>query len=252
MVRSRSSVFVLALPALLPLLLMAAACGSSPEQQQLQKYFQASRLRDNATLANIATVSFSPTEHGTVQSFDVVNAGPEERRPLKLKELATAEEDARKADEEFNKKKKEYQDANRMAIERVLKAERANASLRGADADVQKAWTEWRDNTQHHAKTLADARKALTAERSLAEASVYDARNPVDATKYDGELITKDLTVRARVRMPDGAVQDKDLHIRLTRADLINGPEPRGTVNGRWIITQIGEAPPGGGAPTSN
>jgi hypothetical protein len=244
MVRPRPSVFVLSLPALLPLLLLAAACSSGPEQQLLQKYFQASRLRDNTTLANIATVSFSPTEQGAVQSFEIVNAGEEQRRPLKLRDLATAEEEARRADEDFNKKKKEYQDANRTAIERVLQAERKNASLRGADAEVQKSWAQWRDDTQHHAKRLADARRALTDERSLAEASVYDARNPVDATKFDGELITKDLTVKATVRTPEGQVQDKNLHVRLSRTELKNGPEGR-TVSGRWIITHISEAAPG-------
>ena len=113
MVRSRSSVFALALPAFATVLSLTVACSSAPEQQQLQKYFQASRMRDNTTLANIATVSFSPTEHGSVQSFSITTTAPEEKRPLKLKELAAAEEAARKDDEEFNKKKKEYQDANR-------------------------------------------------------------------------------------------------------------------------------------------
>jgi hypothetical protein len=248
MVRPNASI-VLRLP-VVAVVLLGIGCGSGPEYQLLQKYFQASRLRDNTTLANIATVSYSPTEQGAVQSFEVVNVGPEERRPLRLRELASAEAEARTADETFNKKKKEYQDANLTAIERVLKAERSNAALRGADAQVQKAWAQWRDDAAQHAKKVAEARKALAEERSLAEVSVYDARNLVDATKFDGELIHKDVTVKARVRTPSGAVQDKDLVIRLTRADLNNGPDNK-SVTGRWIITSISEAG-GGRAPTSN
>jgi hypothetical protein len=227
--------------------LLSGGCGTPPEQQLLQKYFQASRMRDNATLANIATVSFSPTEHGSVQSFDIINPGVEERRPLRIKELAAAEDAARQADEEFNKKKKEYQDANLTAIERVLKGERSSATLRGADAEVQKAWTQWREEAAEHSKKLSDARKALGAERSLAEVSVFDARNPVDATKFDGELIEKTLAIKARVRSQEGTTADRDLTIRLMRAELTNGPEGK-AVSGRWIVTQITEgadaAPP--------
>jgi hypothetical protein len=250
MLRQRLSGFVLSLPVFLPVLLVTAGCSSSPEQQLLERYFQASRLRDNTTLGNIARVSFSPTEQGTVQSFDIVNIGAEQRRPLRLRELATAEEDARRVDEEFNKKKKEYQDQNLLAIERVLKAERANATIRGADAEVQKMWTQLRDDTAVHAKKVAEARRALSDERTMAESSVYDARNPVDVTQFDGELITKDVTIRAQVRSPEGTVQEKQLQVQLTRADLTNGPEGK-SVPGRWIITQVSEGA-SGGAPTSN
>lgn len=248
MVRPRPSMFALSLP-LIAGALLASACSSPPEQQQLKKYFDASRMRDNGTLANIATVSFSPTERGTVTGFEIVSVTPETRRPLKIKELAAAEEAARLADEEFNKKKKEYQDGNLTAIERVLKAEAARASLRGADAEVQKAWTTWREQAAEHAKKLADARKALGSERSFAEISVYDARNPVDATKYDGELVEKEVTIKAKVRAADGTVQDKDLTVKMMKADLTGGPEGK-TVNGRWIITGItGDG--AGGAPTN-
>ncbi len=242
MVRSRSSVFALALPAIG----LMVACSSAPEQQLLQKYFQASRMRDNTTLANIATVSFSPTEQGTVQSFSVATPeAQEERRPLNLKELAAAEEAARKEDEEFNKKKKEYQDANRQAIDRVLAAEAANKSVARGDVAVQEAWRKWRDDSAVYSKKLAEARQALSHERAMVDPSVYDARNPVDATKFDGELITKDLTLKAKVKTPDGATVDKDLHVRVTRADLTGGPDGK-AVSGRWIITHVSEAHPAG------
>jgi hypothetical protein len=202
-------------------------------------------MRDNTTLANIATVSFSPTEHGSVQSFSITTTAPEEKRPLKLKELATAEEAARKDDEEFNKQKKEYQDANRQAIERVLAAEGANKAVAKGDVAIQQAWAELREKTAEYAKKLTETRQALSAERALVDPSVYDARNPVDATKFDGELIQKNLTIKAKVKTPEGPTQDKDLHVRLTRATLTGGPDGK-AVAGRWIITHISAAGPAG------
>jgi hypothetical protein len=224
-------------------LVLTTGCGSGPEYTMIQQYFRASQMRDNTTLGNIATVSFSPADQGTVTSFEVVSVAPEEKRPLRLKDLAAAEEAARQADDELNKKKKEYQDANLTAIERVLKAEQSGTPVRGADVAVQKSWTQWRDEASQSSKKLSDARQALSVERNLSAASLNDPRTaPVDATKFDGELVNKDVMVKAQVRGPDGATKERDLRIRMTRALLTSGPE--GTpVEGRWIITQISEGP---------
>jgi hypothetical protein len=233
---------------LVPLALAAGACGGSPEQQLLGNYFRAARMSDNTTLANIATVEFSPTKQGIVESFDVVEMQPEERRPLRLRELAAAEAKAKEGEEEFNKQKREFQDANLQAIERVLKAEREGAKLRGRDLDIQAAWAKWRDDTSEHVKQVGEARRALAAERRIADSSIYDARNPIDATQFDGDLITRHMVIKARVRKPEAEAADETLHVRMERVELRNGPEGR-SANGRWIITQI--APVGGGSPTS-
>ena len=244
MVRPRSSSIAL-LVLILPLLLVAGACAGSDEQQLLTKYFQASRMRDNTTLGNIATVAFSPTEEGIVQSFEITRADAEQRRTLRLKELAAAEAEARKAEEAFNKQKKEYQDANLDAIDRVLKAEREGKKLKGKDLEVQTAWTKWRDDTSQSVKKVGDARKALAGERSIAELSVFDARNPVNVTLYDGDLVTRDLVLKAKVRKGDAAPVDQDLHVRIERVELRNGPAERPQLNGRAIITHVSPADDG-------
>lgn len=236
-VRPRSHKLLLAVLALAALPL--AACSTPPEQQLLTKYFAASRMRDNATLGNFATVSFSPTTEGVVQNFKITSVGEETRKTLQLRELAEAEATLRKEEEEFNKRKKEYQDANSEAIQRVLKAEAAKQTLKGKDLEIQAEWQKWRDETAAYAKKLTEARKALGADRTLTEVSAFDARNQVDVTKYDGELISKDVHIDAEVKAPDGTVSTKKMHLILTRADLKNGPDGK-TVNGRWVITQIG------------
>lgn len=225
----------------------AAGCAAPPEAEILDNYFRASRLRDNQTLANIATVAFRPQQEGVVQSFEVTTVGEEQRRTLRLRELAEAFEKARAEDEEFTKRKKEYQDANIEAIGRVLKAEAAGVRVTGRDAEVQKAWTKWREETAQYARRVQEAREALDSERAVAEVSVYDPRNPVDVTKCTGELFTKDVTISARVRQPDGKVVNKTLIVTMQRAQL-KSPDGR-DLSGRWIITGVREA---GGAPTTS
>jgi hypothetical protein len=242
MSRPRSSALALLVAFIAPLLLVA--CSQSGEQQLLVKYFQASRMRDNTTLTNIATVSFSPDEDGVFTGLKVVKENPEQRRTLRLKELAAEEEAARQADEEFNKKKKEYQDANIDAIDRVLKAEREGTRLRGDDLKVQAEWTKWRDDTQRISKRLTEARKALNAERSMAEISVFDSRNPVDVTKFDGELVEKDLILSGKLKKGDAPAADAELHVKVTRVQLTNGPDGQ-TVSGRWIVTHVSRADDG-------
>jgi hypothetical protein len=217
---------------------LAAACGGAGEEQQiLKKFFDASRMRDNVTLNNIAAVAFRPQEEGAVQSFSIESVAPETRKTLRIKELNAAFDAAKKEDEEFTRTKKEYQDKNIEAIDRVLKAERENKPLRGADAAVQQQWTKWREDTQHMSKKVSDARKAAADEQSIPSLSVYDAREPVNVADFDGELVSKDVTITAKVRSPDGQVSDKTLVVTLERAEMKNAAgEAR---IGRWVVTAI-------------
>jgi len=115
------------------------ACGSSePERQLLETFFRASRVRDNASLANIAAVSFDARTSGTVQSFDITETSAEEHRPLRLAELQEEEARAIQDDADFTQQKRAYQDTNIEAIRRV---EAAKGPLAGKDAEVQVAWT---------------------------------------------------------------------------------------------------------------
>lgn len=217
---------------------LASACSIAGEEQQLlKKFFDASRMRDNTTLNNIAAVAFRPQEEGTVQSFSIVSVSPETRRTLRIKELNAAFDAAKKEDDEFTKNKKEYQDKNIEAIDRALKAERENKPLRGNDAEVQKQWTKWREETQAVSKKVSEARKAAADEQTIAALSVYDARNPVNVADYDGDLASKDVTIAAQAKAPDGQTSDKQLVVTLQRAELKNAAgEAR---NGRWVITGI-------------
>ena len=215
---------------------VAAGCGGGEEQALIRNYFTAARVNDRTTLGNIATVSFNPKEDGVVTGPSVESVSPEDRRPLRTRELAQALQKARADEEAFNAKKKEYQDANFEAITRVLDAERQKRPVAPRDKEVQAAWTRWREETMQHAKAISDAQAALNEESEVASTSVFDPSNPIDVTTFDGELITKQVTVDANVRKGDQS-EARTMKVTMQRA-VLKGKEGQ-PIEGRWVITAI-------------
>jgi hypothetical protein len=218
--------------------LCVVACSSGPEQAILKQFFTASRLRDNTTLAGFSAAAFEPNVHGIVTAFEITAISPERRTPLGLRTLARAHEDARAEDAEFSKRKDAYQKDNIEAIARVLKAERARSKISRSDAEVQATWTRLRDESAQISKRVSDARRKLTSETGIIEMSVADPRKKVDITQYDGELVTKEVTIAAPVKTPDGATADRTLVVTMQRAVLKGESE----ITGKWIITGVRDA----------
>lgn len=215
--------------------LLTSACSSGAEQQVLRKYFDASKLRDQTTLANVATVQFDRDRDGVVDRFSALSIGEERRTPLKLREYAKAYLEAKAADDAFTKQIKAYQVDNKEAISRVVKAEASKGKVAGRDAAVQAAWAKWRQDLAVHAKKTSATRTQLTRERRAAEISTYDARRPINIDEYDGDLVSKEVTIDAQVRKGD-QVSTRKMIVTMERAEL-KGPE--GERTGRWIITAI-------------
>ncbi len=238
MARSRTTSFVLALfMAPLVALLVSACGGGGGERTLIRSYFLASRLNDRPTLNNIAMVAFNPREDGSVSTFSVDTISEEQSRPLRLRELSQALTEAQEADDTFNDEKVAYQDENFDAINRVLAAERDGDDVARRDAEVQEAWTDWRNQTMDHAKTVSDAQLALNQERGAVELSVFDPNNPLDLTQYDGELLTKDVSITANVEL-NGSESERPMVITLQKA-VLTGSD--GTVvDGGWVVAAIG------------
>lgn len=236
--RSRVSGTLLIALAVAPLALATVACSRSPEQQQLRQYFRASQARDNTTLAMMSAVSFDPRERGVVQDFDIAAVSPEQRTPLNFKALIEAEAKARAAETEFAKRKKAYQDENLKLIEEVIKIERdPKGKMSPAQTKVKAEWDKWREETGTFAKATAAARSAVSAQTGPVEASLTQPGQPAfQPGQFDGDLVSKAVTVNADVRSPDGQTSQKTMVITMQRAvGTLNG-EPR---EGRWIITRI-------------
>ena len=239
MSRPRSIARILLAPTFLVSAILAGACSGPPEEPTLQRFFRASQMRDNGTLVNFAIVEFEPKTNGTISTFTITNVSAEKTEPLRIKELAAAFEEAQAAERAFTDRKKVYQDANWQAINRVLKADSTKKPVTGKDVAVQAAWAQWRDETQQNSKKVAEARARLADSRPVAEVSLgsLPPEQVPDLTKADGEVFSKDVTINATVKLPDGTTTPKTLVITMQRVRLKNA-SPDGLM-GRWVIAGI-------------
>lgn len=227
---------IAALAAISALALTSACSGYSGEQQILKKYFQANQLRDQTTVGNVAIVEFDPTTDGTIQTFNVTAVSPERTSKLNIKQYADEFKKAKDDNDAFTKEVNKYQKDNAVEIDRVTKVAEGKKPLRGKDAELHAAWTKWVADRVEHTAKLTDARRKLAGETRVAELSTFNALKPIDINEYDGELFTKDATVAAKVKRPDGTIVDKTLVVTMEKA-VLKGPA--GERDGRWIITDI-------------
>jgi hypothetical protein len=233
------------------LLVLAAAtligCSATPEQPILNQFFTASRLRDNTTLAGFAAVAFDPRSDGTITSFTITNVTPEQRKPLALKSLAMVHDAARAEDVEFTKRKEAYQVQNIDAIKRVIQAEREQKKLPPKDAEVQAAWSKFLEDGVAVSRKVGDAKRRLASETTVVDMSINGGPTHVDVTRYDGELVSKEVSVSAPVKLPNGQTAQKNLVITMQRAVLKADKE----MTGRWIVTAIKDASGSASTPRS-
>jgi hypothetical protein len=222
-------------------------CSSTPEQPLLQQFFAASRLRDNTTLAGFAAASFEPGTDGIVTTFTITSVGAEQRTPLALKSLAKAAEDAKAADAEFTRRKDAYQTENLDAIKRVIAAERAKRKIPPKDAAVQAAWSRFLEEGAGVARKVSETKRKLASETVVVDMSINNGPTHVDVTRYDGELVSKDVSIAAPVRLPSGQTAQRNYRVTLQRA-VLSGDRP---IAGRWIITGIRDASGSAATPRS-
>ncbi len=231
------SVYMLA-PMFVAVAIFASACSSAPEENLVRQFFRASGLRDNQTLANFAVVNFDAKTDGTVASFTIVSVSPERSEPMKVQELSKALTDAEAANKTFSDSKKAYQEKNMDAIDRVLKAQATGKKLSGADGKVQAEWEKWQSDTAAEAKKVSAARTALADSRPIAELSLAGGNGSTpEIAEMDGNMVTKDITVDATVKAPDGSTSQKQMVLTVQRA-VVKNPKG-GERNGKWIITSI-------------
>jgi len=234
---SRPNTFrVLVFSVLMIVALMAAACGGNADEQVLfNKYFQSSKMGDNLTLANIATMPFDPAKDGQMTSFSIKEVSPDRVMQLTLKAGAEEMRAAQAKEKEFSAKKQAFQDDNTVAIERIVKAEQKGTKLAGRDLELEKTWSKWREDAKAMSQTVSDVRKKANEGRQVVELSCVDQRNPIDVTAYDGSLVTRDVTITGKVKPPTGETVEKTFVFTISQATLknVNGKD----FVGRWIIT---------------
>jgi uncharacterized cupredoxin-like copper-binding protein len=228
---------------IVPILLLAViavACGGGEEKTLLNKYFMASKMADNLTLANIATVAFDPKTDGQMQTFSVLSVSEPVSSPIELKANAAALKVVQNEEKAFTEKKKKYQDENSDVIDRIMKAEQKKQPVRGKDADIQKDWNKFLEEQAVISGKLSDARRKANSGRSLVEISIQDQREPIDVTVFEGEIKSKDVTIEGSVKPETGDAVTKKFVLTLKQATLknVNGKDREG----RWVVTDRKEA----------
>ncbi len=223
---------------LVPVVMMVVACSKPPEQQFLTQFFRATRARDNTTVGKMSAVEIDARSQGVVEDFSIENIGPERRTPLTFAPLFEAAAKAAEEEKAFLKTKIEYQNANIKAIEQVIKLEADPAAkLTPEQLKIKAEWDKWREGISSHARSAASARAAIKSSTGLAEASLTQPNLPaLDPKTFQGETISKDVVVKAKVKSPDGASSDKTLTITIERVASNAGGKTR---EGRPIITKI-------------
>jgi hypothetical protein len=224
--------------AVLPLALVAAACSKPPEQQFLSQFFRASRARDNATLAMMSAVVLDAREQGEVVSFDITKVSEERRTPLDFKTLIAAADKAAADEADFRKRRLAFESANRPALEAIAKMERDPAAkLNPVQQKLKAEWDKWRAEALPVQKATASAKAAVKASTGPAEASLTQPGQPVlAADKFQGDLISKDVTINAQVRSPSGQTSQKTMVITIQH---VAGTQDGVQRTGRPIITRI-------------
>jgi hypothetical protein len=211
-------------------------CGGGGEEGALlTRFFTASRLGDRTTSGNIAMVAFDPDEDGSVSNIDVTSVSEEQQRPLRMRELADELAQAQADEQEHASRMRAYQDENLEAIGQVIEAERAGDDVARPDQAVQVAWTTWRAEAQQRSRSVSDAQGALNDESQIAEVSAYDPSNRIDVQQYDGELLTKQVTIDTTVEMGDSS-EARTMVVTLQKVVLGSGDD---MIEGRWIISDI-------------
>ncbi len=224
---------------LAPLALLGAACSSSPNEQKfLAQFFRAARSRDNNSVAMMSAVEFDPRKQGEVSSLEVTSVSQERRTPLDLKTLLDAERKAMAEEADFRARKIAYQNPNMAALEAIVKLERDPAAKMTPAQQAMKAeWDKWRADTTTFQKATASAKAAVLAQTGTAEASLTQPGKPAfKPDQFQGELLTKDVTLNAQVKTPDGQTAPKTLVVTIQRVvGTLDGKQR----NGRPIITKI-------------
>jgi hypothetical protein len=118
------------LPGVAAALGLMVACAASPEEQVLTRFFDASRSLDSTLLNRLSTVTFNPRTEGSIQTFAILERGPEQRAPL-------TEAQREEALRSFAASSGEDADLSETSVEIVTRQVKVEAGVRTPDGAVK-------------------------------------------------------------------------------------------------------------------
>ena len=203
-----------------------AGCGGHPDQRVVDQYFNALRQGDNQTLTSFALVQLDQK----VDNWKITVSGPENQAPAPLVDLIKK---AAQVDTDLAANKRATQNyANEdngkryLQIQDVQEAQKKNAKVAPALAEVAAKWAEFNEKDRALKKEQVEAKSAVEHERRNVILSVG---NQSDVDTLTGQMINKDLDLDLTI---GGEVKPYVMSLR--RYDLQGGTT--GRMGSRWFI----------------
>lgn len=209
---------------LLAALALAAACSAPPEEALVGQFFRALGQGDRASAAGVSMVAFPG---GAVESWEVVEVGPEARGPYRVPELRE-EERAMTAERDAHFQTLDgYRRANRADLEAI--AADPDAPLGARLGDISAAWEAHLETRRGIVSSLSELQMALEEERRRTRRSLL-REGTIDY--FAGEVVDREVLVRTT---EEG--ESRSYRFSVIRYELVNqhGQE----VPSRWIIAAI-------------
>jgi hypothetical protein len=208
-------------------LVVLVSCGG-PDQKALDTYFKSVRNGDRTALAGVSAIEFPEA----VQSWHVVEIGPESVAPFPLKDLNRTLREA-KMDLQFFAEKDYLFLSDNQHLYKRYKAEiekNPDAELKGELGEFQREHLDIRKKGEEAERAVEEANRALQREKLAAGISLMGATVTDD---LDGEVVTKE----ARVNVTTSA-GEKSYLITLKNYKLVN-QQHQANIRSRWIVADV-------------
>jgi hypothetical protein len=213
--------------AIVAFLAFAASC-SAPEEQLVNTFLTAVRDGQEDMIRGVSLVDLPDTD---IQSWAVIEVGPEATEPYRFAELRKAFFDATRAWESKVDDNDKFVNDN---VENTLRyRERIKANpdyeFTGAMAEYQKEWEARDAEAKELEENVREADATLKKERD----SIYMSANMAVRDGFEGNVAIK--TVRVNV---DGESGSKTYALTLRKYNVVDS-ETGITPMSRWIVTEI-------------
>jgi hypothetical protein len=213
--------------AIVAFLAFAASC-SAPEEQLVNTFLTAVRDGQEDMIRGVSLVDLPDTD---IQSWAVIEVGPEATEPYRFAELRKAFFDATRAWESKVDDNDKFVNDNVENTLRYRERIKANPDYQftGAMAEYQKEWEARDAEAKELEENVREADATLKKERD----SIYMSANMAVRDGFEGNVAIK--TVRVNV---DGESGSKTYALTLRKYNVVDS-ETGITPMSRWIVTEI-------------
>jgi hypothetical protein len=210
-------------------LVILVSCGG-PDQRALNNYLKAVKNGDKVAMAGVSSVEFPET----VESWNIMEVGPESVAPFPLKELSRKLREAKMDLQYIAEKDYLFLSDNQHLYRRYkVRIERKpDADFKGELGDFHRQFKEIRKQGEEAEKAVEIANREYQREKLVVGISLMGT---MVTDHLDGEVITKEAEVN--VTTPAG---ENSYLITLKNYNLVN-QQNQAKIRSRWIVTDVRE-----------